>query len=88
MTKSIDIACTLGAAGLAAQCRRWEQLMAQALTGRAETPDGLRLDEHLVELLERPPLAHVLAAGAERDTVALSTDAAGYAWPPVAQVQA
>jgi glucosyl-3-phosphoglycerate synthase len=36
------------------------------------TADGLRLDEHLVELLERPPLTQVLAAGAERDTVALS----------------
>ena len=34
------------------------------------TPDGLRLDEHLVELLERPPLTHVLAAGEERETVA------------------
>ena len=34
------------------------------------TSDGLRLDEHLVELLERPPLTHVLATGAERDTVA------------------
>ena len=34
------------------------------------TPDGLRLDEHLVELLERPPLTHVLSAGKERDTVA------------------
>jgi glucosyl-3-phosphoglycerate synthase len=33
------------------------------------TEDGLRLDEHLNELLERPPLAHVLA-GQERDTVA------------------
>ena len=43
MTKSIDIACALGAADLAAQRRRWEQLMARALTGRAETPDGLRL---------------------------------------------
>jgi glucosyl-3-phosphoglycerate synthase len=32
------------------------------------TRDGLRLDEHLVELLERPPLTHVLAG------------AAGYAW--------
>jgi glucosyl-3-phosphoglycerate synthase len=31
--------------------------------------DGLRLDEHLNEMLERPPLAHVLA-GQERDTVA------------------
>ena len=43
MTKSIDIACTLGVAGLAAQRRRWERLMARALTGRAETADGLRL---------------------------------------------
>ena len=34
------------------------------------TGDGLRLDEHLVELLERPPLANVLAAGTERETVA------------------
>jgi glucosyl-3-phosphoglycerate synthase len=33
------------------------------------TEDGLRLDEHLNELLERPPLAHVLA-GQKRDTVA------------------
>ena len=43
MTKSIDIACTLGVAGLAAQGRRWERLLARALTGRAETADGLRL---------------------------------------------
>ena len=43
MTKSIDIACTLGVAGLAAQARRWEQLMARAMTGRDEAPDGLRL---------------------------------------------
>lgn len=43
MTKSIDIACTLGVADLAAQAWRWEQLMARALTGRDETPDGLRL---------------------------------------------
>ena len=27
------------------------------------TPDGLRLDEHLNELTERPPLAQVLATG-------------------------
>ena len=47
MTKSTPIACTLGAAGLAAQRRRWEQLMARALTGRAETADGLRLSFRL-----------------------------------------
>ena len=43
MTRSIPIACTLGATSLAAQARRWEQLMARALTGRDETADGLRL---------------------------------------------
>jgi hypothetical protein len=43
MTKSIDIACTLGVADLAGQARRWEQLMARALTERSETADGLRL---------------------------------------------
>ena len=32
--------------------------------------EGLRLDEHLVELLERPPLTHVLSSRQERDTVA------------------
>jgi hypothetical protein len=34
------------------------------------TQHGLRLDEHLDELTERPRLAQVLAAGRERDTVA------------------
>ena len=43
MTKSIDIACTLGVADLAGQARRWQGLMARALTGRSETADGLRL---------------------------------------------
>ena len=43
VTKNTPVACTLGVAGLAAQRRRWEQLMARALTGRAETEDGLRL---------------------------------------------
>ncbi len=43
MTRIIPVACTLSAGGLAAQARRWEQLMARALTGRDETPDGLRL---------------------------------------------
>ena len=43
MTKSIDIACTLGVAGLADQKRRWQRLMARALTGRAQTADGVRL---------------------------------------------
>jgi hypothetical protein len=43
MTRSIPIACTLGVASLAAQGRRWQRLMSRALTGRAETADGLRL---------------------------------------------
>jgi hypothetical protein len=43
MMRSTPVACTLGVAGLAAQRRRWEQLMARALTGRAEKADGLRL---------------------------------------------
>src|SRR5215471_1412511 len=43
MTRSTPVACTLGGADLADQGRSWEQLMARALTGRAETADGLRL---------------------------------------------
>ena len=43
MTKNTPIACTLSAAGLMTQVKRWERLMARALTGRAETPDGVRL---------------------------------------------
>ena len=34
------------------------------------TEDGLRLDEHVNVLLERPPLASVLGAGRDQDTVA------------------
>lgn len=37
------IACTLTSAGLAAQARRWERLIAQSMTEYAETADGLRL---------------------------------------------
>jgi len=43
MTENAPVACTLTPAGLAAQAKRWEQLMARALTGRAETADGMRL---------------------------------------------
>lgn len=43
MTRSIPVACTLTAAGLASQGRRWQRLMARTLTGRDETSDGLRL---------------------------------------------
>jgi hypothetical protein len=37
------VACTLSSAGLAARSLRWDQLAARAMTGRAETADGLRL---------------------------------------------
>jgi len=43
MTRRIPVACTLGMADLAAQRRRWEQLMSWALTARDEIPEGLRL---------------------------------------------
>ena len=43
MTRSIPIACTLTAGSLAVQARRWQRLMARALTERSETADGLRL---------------------------------------------
>ena len=39
----MTIACTLAAAGLAAQARRWKRLMARAMTDLTETADGLRL---------------------------------------------
>lgn len=39
----VAVACALGSADLAAQASRWEQLAARAMTGRAETADGLRL---------------------------------------------
>ena len=43
MTEPAPIACTLTAADLADQARRWKRLIGWALTARAETPDGLRL---------------------------------------------
>ena len=39
----VPVACTLSSAGLATRSLRWEQLVARAMTGRAETGDGLRL---------------------------------------------
>ena len=39
----VPVACALSSAGLAARSLRWEQLVARAMTGRAETADGLRL---------------------------------------------
>jgi hypothetical protein len=37
------VACTLTPGDLAAQSGRWHQLMARAMTQRAETADGLRM---------------------------------------------
>jgi hypothetical protein len=37
------VACALSSAGLTARYSRWEQLAARAMTGRADTADGLRL---------------------------------------------
>lgn len=39
----MPVACALSSAGLAARSSRWEQLAARAMSGRAETADGLRL---------------------------------------------
>jgi hypothetical protein len=43
MSEPVPVACTLTPADLAGQARRWQRLMTRALTGRAETRDGLRL---------------------------------------------
>jgi hypothetical protein len=43
MNETTPVACTLTASGLADQARRWEQLIARAMTGHAETEDGVRL---------------------------------------------
>jgi hypothetical protein len=40
---TVPVACTLTPADLAAQADRWQQLMARAMTQRAETADGLRM---------------------------------------------
>jgi hypothetical protein len=37
------VACTLTAAGLAAQASRWERLAARAMAERTETANGLRM---------------------------------------------
>src|SRR5580704_17521324 len=43
MRRTIPVACTLSSAGLAAQRSRWEQLIARAMTERAETVEGVRI---------------------------------------------
>jgi hypothetical protein len=40
---AVPVACALTAADLAAQGERWERLAARAMTGRADTADGLRV---------------------------------------------
>lgn len=42
-TAAAPVACTLTAADLAAQARRWVRLAARAMTGRAETAHGIRI---------------------------------------------
>ncbi len=46
MTKPTPVACALTSADLAAQRQRWEQLIARAMTERAETANGLRICFH------------------------------------------
>jgi hypothetical protein len=43
MTDPSPIACTLTPADLTGQARRWQRLIARAMTERTETADGLRL---------------------------------------------
>ena len=43
MAKTTPVACTLTAADLAAQGKRWARLITRAMTERAETANGLRL---------------------------------------------
>jgi hypothetical protein len=40
---AVPVACALTQADLTAQRGRWQQLAIQAMTGRAETADGLRI---------------------------------------------
>lgn len=42
----VPVACSLTAAGLAAQAGRWKQLAARAMAERAETTHGLRIGFH------------------------------------------
>ena len=85
----MEIACTLGANDLAAQRERWLRLIRASGTGRAETPDGLRLgfraDAGVAEELERLAAVEreccawaswsVAAAGREVELAVTSTGA-------------
>jgi glucosyl-3-phosphoglycerate synthase len=48
----------------------WELPPPETCLHAVATGDGLRLDEHLDELVERPPMAQALAAGRPRHSVA------------------
>jgi hypothetical protein len=61
---TVPIACTLSSADLAAQASRWEQLIAQAMTERTETADGLRLSFRPVPGVEEE-LCRLVAAETE-----------------------
>src|SRR6266571_3827396 len=43
-TTAVPIACTLGAADLSRQAKRWRRLLTRAATARLETPHGLRIE--------------------------------------------
>ena len=43
MARTTPVACTLTPADLAAQAKRWEHLIARAMTEHAETAYGLRI---------------------------------------------
>jgi glucosyl-3-phosphoglycerate synthase len=48
----------------------WQLRAPDAYLHAVATDEGLRLDSHYEELIERPPMAEVLAAEPDRDTVA------------------
>jgi glucosyl-3-phosphoglycerate synthase len=48
----------------------WQLPAPEVYLHAVATEEGLRLDSHYEELIERPPMAEVLAAERERDTVA------------------
>ena len=48
----------------------WQLRAPDAYLHAVATDEGLRLDSHAEELIERPPMAEVLAPEQDRDTVA------------------
>lgn len=63
------IACSLSAANLAEQAARWRRLAARAMTGRDQTPDGLRIGFRADPGVEREL----------RELVAVENDCCGWA---------